>query len=287
MSDKGYTFSKEAFQLYLKWLCFATLAFIVVILLNELLVGTISRVLGYVTHVFFGRVESLPHYNVYWNNIRVLALYMFPPLVILMVGVILLGIIAFGPLVMNTATWFRFWVMFFAVLLGTTLLTLTLFSTMTANSSLFQGFAIVTYWFGLPELVSIIIVILSFLLNFAAGFLCSRALFYIAPSDFMIKEGKRYPKKIIITSFIYTVLFVLLIAIGLSYPDYWSFFAIMFFHACLWLPGLLTISTESVMNRASKKKVTNVVIIETRHNYLLIGFTLVLIILLRLILPQH
>ena len=204
-----------------------------------------------------------------------------------MIGIILLGIIAFGPLVLNIATWFRFWAMFFAILLGTTLLTLTLFSTMTANSSLFQGFAIVTYWYGLPELVSIIIVILSFLLNFASGFLCSRALFYIAPSDFMVKEGKRYPRKIIITSFIYTVLFVFLIAIGLSYPDYWSFFAIMFFHACLWLPGLLSISTESVMNRASKKKATNVVTIGTRHNYVLICLTIALAITIRLLLPQH
>jgi len=283
MNSKQYTFSKEAFQLYLKWLCFAALAFIAVVVLNELLIGTISYALGYVTHVFFGRVESSPHYNVYWNNIRVLALYAFPPLFILLVAIILVGIVAFGPLAMNTATWFRFWFMFFSMLLSTTLLTLTLFSTMTANSSLFQGFAILTYWFGIPELVSIILIIISLLLNFAAGFLCSRSFFYIAPSDFMIKEGKRYPRKIVITAFIYAVLIVFGIAIGLSYPNYWSFFAIMFFHACLWLPGFFTISAESVMKRASKKKFKDTEMVGTRRTYILIALTIALIIIIRVI----
>ena len=247
--DRQYSFSKEAFDHFLNWVFFAALAFICVILFYQFLVSGISLALGYETHIHFGKVESLPHRIDYWSNTRVLILYFFPPVLLLVVGIGILGVLLLGSPKINFWTWFRFWLMVFSLLFSTTLLSLSFYSWAAASKPVFQGFAVIVRWYGLTYIWSVIFASFAVILNFAVGFACSYILINVAPGDFMVKKGKRYPRKIVLTSFVYTILFVFVVSMILSYPDSINLFLIMFGQSILWLPGLLNITNESLRKR--------------------------------------
>ena len=276
---KKYTYSSDAFQLLVKWFLLSTLAFIAVVLFHQLLVASMSYVLGYETRIHFGKVESLPHLTEYWGSNRVLLLYAFPAVLLLTISGLLMAGFWFGPQKVSSWTWFKFWLMVFSLLLATTLMSLSLFSMLAVKGGLFQGFAVVTHWYGMSFFWTMIFVILSIILNFSFGFLSSSVLLYLAPADFMIKEGKRHPQKIVLNAYVYTLLLLYPIAIALSFPRYWSFFSIMFIYACLWLPGLFNISNDSLRKRQARKEN-----LESYSNYLLMGLALALIIVIRILL---
>ena len=232
--------------------------------------------LGYDTHIHFGKVESMPHDVKFWNGNRVLILYLMPPLVFLFISIFLLGGLLYGRQTVNGWRWFRFWFMVFSVLLSTTLMTLSLFSVFTTKGSLFQGFSVVCYWYGLPLICPIILIILSGVINFGLGFLCAPVLLHLAPED-SAKEWKKRPSRVVLYSFILPVAALFFLALVLSFPGYCLFFDVLFVHACLWLPGLFTASTASLRDRRSSTRT-----IKPELNYLMAGITLVFVVLIRI-----
>jgi hypothetical protein len=269
---KQDSFSKESFQQSINWFFCAALAFMIVIMLHQFFVGSISYILGYVTKVHFGKIESLPHYDVYWNSTRVVAMYAIPTFLLLLLAGVCIASCLFGSQGVNIWMWLRFWIMVFSLLLGTTLMTLALCSTLSVSGSLYQGFGVIVHWFDLHIFWSILLITLAIALNFGFGLASSAIIMYLAPSDFMIKKGKKHPQKIVLNSFIYTMIFVFLIALAFSVPSYWQFFFVMFFLSLFWLPGLFIISNDTLRKRASRGEV-----FESRVNYFLVITTLVLI----------
>ena len=277
VDTKNSTFSKRAFRHVLNWFFLAALAFIVVVLFYQLIIGLISLGLGYQTHVHFGKVDTMPYYNRYWSNSRVLALYAFPAIFFLFVTAFVLCALLFAPEEGNWR-WVAFWVMVFSALLSSSLLSMSLISAMVARGSLYQGFAVVSSWFGLSSAWSISFITLAGFINIALGFVCSPVLLKLAPPDFILRKEKKSPMGIVINSFICPIILLFPIAILLSYPGYGSFFAVMFAHFLFWLPGLFTISLAKVGERRSRGKTTP----ETYSSYWLVGLTLSLIIIIRI-----
>ena len=272
-----YLFSKKAFHGLLNWLFIGVLSFISVVLLYQLEVGSVSCALGYETHIRFGKVDSFPQFNRCWSGTRVLALYAIPSLLLVLFSVFILIALLFAPKGNINRRWIAFWTMIVSALLGTTLMSISLISALSVNGSLFQGFAVVTRWFGLSLYWSIGFLILSGVINIAFGFLCSEVLLNLAPPDFIIRDEKNSPRAVVLNTFVYPMLILFPVAIVLSYPGHLSFFVVMLFHACLWLPGLFNISETSLRKRRSRGK--NVTL---HSNYLLCGLALVLIIVVRL-----
>ena len=272
-----YLFSKKAFKGLLNWLFIGVLSFIAVVLLHQLTIGAISLALGYETHIHFGKVDSFPQVNRFWSGTRVLALYALPSVGLIMASAFMLIALLFAPKGDINWRWVAFWLMIVAVLLGTTLMSISLISELIVNGSLFQGFAVVTRWFGLSIYWSIALLILSGVINIAFGFLCSEVLLNLAPSDFIIRDERNSPRTVVINTFVYPMLLLFPVAIALSYPGHFFFFVVMFFHACLWLPGLLNISETSLRKRRSRGK--NVAL---HSNYLLCALAIAGIIVVRL-----
>jgi hypothetical protein len=275
--NKKYTFSREGFGLLLSWFFFATIMFILVVMSHQLAVGILSHFMGYETHIYFGKVDSSSHLNKFWSSTRVVLLYAFPTLLLLLISGILLAGFYWSPRQLNIWRWLRFWVMVFAALFSTTMLSLPLITTILEKGSLYQGFVVIFHWFGASGGWAIFLFAVSVIANFTVGFLCSPILTYLAPPDFMVRKGKKHPRRIVMNSFVLVILLIFPISIFLSSPFFRTFFIVMFIHAILWLPGLFNINNQSLINRSSRKN-----IIQPYSNYLLGGLTLSLIILVKI-----
>jgi hypothetical protein len=277
ITDRKNPVSKTALHRLLSWYFIAALAFIGVVLFHQFMVGTVSYLLGYQTHIHFGKVDSLPAINRFWSSTRVLALYALPSALLLFLSLFILLALLFAPKNEIEWRWTAFWVMVFSALMGTTELSISLISALTSKGSLYQGYAVITSWFGLSLTWSIGFIILSGLINISFGFICSPALLDLAPPDFIVKKISNTHREIVLNTFVYPILLLVPIAALLSYPGYLSFFAVMFFHACLWFPGLFSESKASVNKRRSRGKS-----LESHSNYLLVGLTVLLVIIIRI-----
>jgi hypothetical protein len=275
-----YSFSKAGLRDFFNWFFFAAIAFISVMLIYQLFVAGISVILGYETHVHIGKVDSLPHTIDHWSSNRVLLLYVFPPLFLLVVGLSMMAVLLFGSPKVNYWTWFRFWFMVFSILFASTLMSLSFYSWTQVTRSLFQGFAVLIRWFGLTYIWAVLSVAFSIILNFSLGFAASFVLIPIARGNFIVRRGKRYAREIILTSFACTIISVFLIAIILGYPGNAKLFLIMFSHSILWIPGLLNISNEAMRRRKGMKTQNP----QPPSLYLQIGILVVLIVLIRVFL---
>jgi len=277
LDNKKYSFSKESFQLLLSWFFIAAVAFMGVIMLYQLMLGVLSYTLGYTTVIHFGKVDSSSHLVKYWSDARVLLMYGFTSLLVLLVSFVLLAGFFFGPATINVWIWLKFWAMVFSTLLATTMMSLPIINTMLEKGSLHQGLAVVGFWFGTPMLWKFVLLGLSVIINFVFGLLSSAFLVYLAPPDFMKRKGKKSASRIVLNSFVYVIILLFPVAMFLSYPYYRSFFILLFLHSLLWLPGLLNISTESLIHRSSRLEITI-----PFSNYILGGTVLSLIVLIRI-----
>ena len=256
----------------------AVLAFIIVVVIYQAIVALLSFGLGYRTLLHFGKVDSMPYFNRFWSNSRVLAIYAAPSIFLLALTAFLLGALLYSPKDNVQWRWVAFWLMVFSAILGTTLLSTSFVSALVAKGSLYQGFAVVTSWFGLSSAWSIGFITIAGFINIALGFISSPVLLKLAPPDFMIRKEKKSPAGIIVNSFMIPLALLGVVAFFLSYPGHVSFFALMLCHALLWLPGLFTISLASVGSRRSRGKTTT----ESHSSYLLLGLTVSLIIIIRI-----
>jgi hypothetical protein len=199
---------------------------------------------------------------------------------ILISSIFSIGLFVENPMV-TTALWFRFWFVFFCMLIGTTLLTLSLFPKFlsSAGGSYFhQGFSVISSWFDLSEVWLLPLFSTAVVMNLVMGFMMSSSFFYLSPSDHMIREVKnKYPAKAIVRLFLYPIVLTFVIAFILSYPDYYKFFIILNPGSLLWLPGLMFISTDAIMQRRNRKKD-----MESGLNYFLLIILICLVMLIRI-----
>ena len=274
----GVSFSQRLFIKYINWYSVSVLSFITVILFYQFLVVFLSYALGYHVEFHFGKVNTLPHLNAFWSGNRVMVIYTLPALIIMIGCSFFLIDLLPGVKTVTLWLWFRFWIMCFSLLLSTTLFTLSLFPVFTFSTGenyYFQGFSVVASWYSLSSLWAVLLLLVAIIINILAGYLISSVLFYISPSDFWTKSGRRYPRQIIFKAFLMTVVCLIPISTLLSYPHYYMFFLIMFLHAVFWLPGLLQISTEAILQRSIRVDET-----PAKPSYYLIAFVFILIMIL-------
>lgn len=249
-SNNGYQF--------MNWYFVASISFILAIVIYQILVAVMSKALGYTVDFHFGKVDTLPHSHAYWSGGRVLVLFSIPSLFMMVLSAFFsIGLLGETPVV-TIAIWLRFWFVFFGTLIGTTLLTLSLFPKFLSSSGgsyFHQGFSVIASWFDLSELWVLLLFSLSVIINLVMGFVMSSSFFYLSPSDNMIRHvQKKYPTRTIVKSFLYTVFLTFGVSVILSYPDYFKFFIVLFLHAFFWLPGLMFVSTDAIVQRSNRKK---------------------------------
>lgn len=270
-------FSKNAFKLLMSWFFFAALAFLGVVMFYQLFVAILSLAYGFETHVHFGSVDSLPHEVKFWNDTRVVSLYALPSILMLLIGITLIVGFFLGSRLVNVWGWAKFWVMVFSILFANTMLSLSMLNVVMRKGSLFQGFSVICYWYGTGNTGKGILFSISILLDFAASLFALSSFLYLAPRDFNRKKRKK-PARLIFFSYLCVIIVLFPVAIFLSFPYYEAFFAVMFIHALLWVPGLLLgISNEALIKRSSRNKME-----QPYSNYVLSGLTLAMIILIRI-----
>jgi hypothetical protein len=266
--------SNEIFSHATKWFFTATFSFVIVVLFHQFLLGGISHILGYQTHIKIGKVESLPHYDVYWSSNRVLLLYAFPGFLLLVLSGILLINMLFGDSTVTLGRWLRFWLMVFCVLMSTTLMTISFFYTLDPANTLFQGFAVLVYWYRMGLVGSITLILLASALNLLFGFLMAPVLFDLMP--ILIRKRGKSPRSKVMASFFYPIFFIFPIAIAISFPHYHSIFLVMFFLSCLWMPGFY------LMNPGTLKRADVMVKPSSPYYvFLFIAITAIIIALIR------
>lgn len=205
----------------------------------QLLSAVISYSLAYKTIIHFGGIESSPHENEFWSGLRVFTLYGLPALIL-----IALAFFNFFTLLalveeLTLFIWLRFWVMVFSLLLSTSYISIGLAQTAHLSTKLFRGLAVIAYWFDLSPIVTIFFLAIAAGLNMAAGFFCTPMFALMAPEG-PSRGPKSYSQPyIVFISFAVVVLAILPFALILGYPDTLLFFSLMFFHAILWLPGMM------------------------------------------------
>ncbi len=274
-----YTLSKPLLRQFARWILLAAVGFIAAVLLYQVQVAFISYSLNYVTKVHFAKVDSMPHLASYWNDYRVVAIYVLPPVMLLLFSFLLLTYMIIYRYSVSMWRWFMMWFIMFGIVLSTTLMSVSVFSSLEVGGSLFQGFAVVMLWFDLPIVSSLLFFAFAMSINVGCGLICADIFIYLAPEDFVIKRDGDDTglQRIAFKSFAYVVLPLFAVAIWLSYPHYYSFFVFMFLHIFLWLPGLLIISPEGLTRRQLR-----VLSIRPIPVYLLSGLVIGLIVFLKL-----
>ena len=145
------------------------------------------------------------------------------------------------------------------------------------KGSLFQGFSVICYWYGTGTTGKVILFAAAVIINFAASIFTTPNLMYLAPRDFNRKKRRKH-SRIIIYSYLCTLVLIFPIAIFLASPFYQAFFIIMFLHGCSWLPGLfIGLSNEAIVKRSSRNLME-----QPFSNYKLAGVTLAVIILIKI-----
>ena len=275
------SFSTELFYQLINWYFVAAISFIVAVLVYQFSIVLLSAALSYSVEFHFGKVDTLPHINAFWSGTRVLVLYSIPALLLLFISAFLTIDLLPGAQVVNLKLWFRFWLVFFGILIGSTLLTLSLFPMFTFSNGtnyFFQGFSVIASWYYLSVQWALLLFVISVGLNITMGYVLSTSFFYMSPPDFVIRYGKKkYPRRIILRSFFFTLILIIPIAVVLSYPLYYKFFLILFLHALLWLPGLMQISTDALLQRSIRNEA-----LKPKLNYLLFAVLALMIILVRI-----
>jgi len=275
--EKKELSSGEIFSLAAQWFLIAAFSFLFVALFHQFLAGGISYGIGYQTHIHIAKVESLPHYDSYWSTGRVLALYAFPGLFLLLVSIVLLNSLLLGSNTVTIGKWIRFWIMVFCVLMTTTLMSISFFNTLDPQNTLFQGCAVLVYWFRSSVFGATLFILVSGAINLIFGFVSARVLFDLMP--ILIKKRGKSARTKLLASFYYPVLAIFPLVILISFPHYWFFFVVMLFHAVLWLPGLYFID-PSTLRRGE-------IMISASNNYMaytLLGAIIVISVLIRIFL---
>ena len=261
--------SDALFSIAAKWFFIAAISFIFVMLFHQFLVGGLSRFLGYETHIHFAKVESLPHYDAYWSTGRVLILYALPGMFIFLISIVLLNYLYFGGTAVTIGKWIAFWVMVFCVLVPTTLLSISFFYTFDPANTLFQGFAVLVYWFRSSVLTCVLFIILSWGINLVFGFICAHILFDMMP--ILIRKRGKAPRVKLLASFYYPIIIIFILSAVISIPHGFAFFIAMFLHAVLWLPGFYfinpTVQSEGELKMAILKP------------YYIFGFLIIIVLL--------
>jgi hypothetical protein len=278
--DKGkkqIIFLKEDQEHLFNWIFLSIFAFLTVVLLYQVLVSTFSMIFGYDTHIHFVKVDSFPRSNQFWSGARVIVIYATPSVILLLLAALLIAVLYTHEDV-NKWICYRFWIIVFAILFSTAQLSIAiLFGILKVNN--LQGYTILMNWYGLATPAAVVLLVLSIILNVGAGFLCSSLFMHLAPSYFYYKDKKRSPKVIVAYAFILPLIILFPISIIFSYPDFHMLFIVMFSLAFLWLPGLFIVSKEAILKRMSRR-----IIIPPISNYMLLGITIVILVLIRILL---
>jgi len=271
-----YSISKIALSNYLNWLVFAVTAFLCVIMVYQLFLGTLSYLLGYETHVYFGKVDSFPQANKFWSSNRVMIMYALPPFLLLIFSAFFFALILFSPGEVNRWKWFAYWIAVFATLLGTSLMCLAPVPALSMPMSTFQGFAVVVSWFQLGIIWPVVLISISCTINIVLGYICSPVLIKLSPSSVIVKKDRR-GKEIIMHAFLYPVILVAFVAFILSYPRSVTFFIIFFLQVFFWLPGLYSINPKTLTRRGSRGTPG-----KPTSNYLLFTMVIIAIVVIRI-----
>ena len=227
-----------------KWYLTAALAFLVVVLLHQFLLGAISYDLGYETHIHISRVDSLPHTSIAWSTDTVAALYIFPCILLLLASFIVLMKLFYGDQAVTVKRWFLFWFMVFSVLMASALMSISFLYKLDATESLFQGFAVFVSWIGSGLMAPLLIFLVSSSINLLFGFYSARILFNLMP--ILIRKRGKPARVKVMAAFFYPVFALFLFAMLLTFPKYHYFFVVMFMHTALWFPGLFFINPTTL-----------------------------------------
>ncbi|HRN94167.1 MAG: hypothetical protein M9931_03325 [Chitinophagales bacterium] len=218
--------------------CIATIAFIVVVLAHQLLLGCMSLALDYNTTIAFDKVVSKPFTYQYWSTNRVVFMYAFPSIFFLAVALLLMAFIMFESKRISHFYWFVFWCVVFMVWYISAQFVLAPLGIIASKGSLYQGITVLINWFGWGNAGLIASVAFGVLVNFIFGFLCFSLIIRFAITRSPL-EHKTQLGGMIFSYFVLPVVLVLPVALLLSFPDSMVFFAVMFTQVLLWLPGLL------------------------------------------------
>lgn len=228
----------------LKWkqllysVCIAAIAFIVVVLAHQFLLGSMSWALNYDTSISFGKVVSKPFTYQYWSTNRVIFMYALPSIFFMVVAVLLLLYLLFETKRISHFYWFVFWCVVFMVWHITAQFVIAPLGVTTSKGSLYQGISVLINWFGWGNIGLILSVAFGILLNLVFGFLCFGLIIQFAITRSPLEHNSQL-LGMVFRHFVLPVILVLPIAILLSFPDSIVLFVVMFAQFILWLPGLL------------------------------------------------
>lgn len=252
---------EKAESSFLNSFCMAALGFLFVVITHQLLLGFMSRALGYETQITFGSVISKPFDNRYWSTSRVLAMYLLPSLAYLSLAGFLALYLLFISQKVNRLYWFLFWIMTFSVLIISTQFTLAPIGAFISKGAIYQGVSVVANWWGIDSFKLLSLSFLSLLLNILFGIISFKMIIQLSPARSTLKSRSQQ-RVVIWVYFIIPIVLLLPVAVFLAYPDSILVMTVMLLHAVFWLPGLFMKSYagyryEGKITQASETSTTN------------------------------
>lgn len=190
--DVGDSFGKKTKRVVTSTLIL-TSAFIVVNFLLQLLIGLMSKILGYQTTIGFTKVISLPRSTHEWSLARVVIVYSLPPLILLFIGYLLLNRLLKNTNWIDRWRYFTFCCMICTLAIPLAHLSFIPFGLKQPYSSFYQTFSIVATWLRLPQLSTFAFTFVACLVAILSGWLIGKEVLRFSFSSKLIStlSGKR------------------------------------------------------------------------------------------------
>ena len=248
--------------------CLAAIAFMLVVVAHQFLLGGLSHWLGYETRITFSKVYSLPSDNKFWGNQRVLLLYLAPSVLFFVIALIMYWGLAKARSINGLGYIFRFWIMFYCIIFISNLITLSPLAYFNDTGMVYQGFAVIVRWYGLALYWVLLFLAISLALNLWFGVLAYRALIQYWQSKINTKKSS-LQRKVILYHFIYPYLMIVPLALFLGGKNSLLYFSSMMLHGLIWVLALfIQVSTGF-------KGIRNVEPVEAGINYILLALVVI------------
>jgi hypothetical protein len=233
------------------------IAFMVAHLVHQLLLDGIANILMYNTKFLFNKVSVSPNETKYWGTFRVIAIYITPIIVCLIISLLILRtLVNLGESVRRyrlVLMWFH--LAFFSVFIVQ--LCTVPFGQGSFSSDFYQGISILFSWLRVPDVVGYVLAIIGVVIALFWGVFMGNEVLRFSYSSRLInaKRGKRYIARLLL---FWPMILAIPIVFFLFYPKV-NLFHLLYIGSilCIAIGALLRYNVDMTSVACNKSDLAN------------------------------